>query len=261
MIKNHWDKEWENFTRKEIAYLNKNYARKESFVQQNFADKVPEQLSNTLFTAFSLSFKTIFEQGTVAIERTLKLDDLENEYKINNFAYELKQDAKSLKKFSVNAKLSNAQNVAFSGVKGVSLGVLGIGVPDIPILIANIFRGIYKISLKYGYEFNTPAEQFFILTIIETAFSTGEKLDGNNTTLNEFIQTYQVPLSYDQAEKIDDIAELLSTELITIKFVQGIPLVGAVGGMYDALFIDRILKYANLKYYRRFLLDKAERAD
>lgn len=258
---NHWEKEWAGCIRRESAYLNKNYVKKENWVQKNFSEKIPDQLNDTLYSAFSISFRTILEKGSLAIEKTMNLDELEKDYKINSYAYDLKQDAKTLRKFSTQAKLSNLNNVIFSGVKGASLGVLGIGLPDIPILITSILRGIYKVSAKYGYEFNTPAEQFFILTIIQTAFASGRKLENNNTTLNEFIQNYTIPASFDKEEKIDDIAQLLSAELIAIKFVQGVPLVGAVGGIYDAFFVDRVLKYANLKYNRRFLLDKAERVD
>lgn len=258
---NHWEKEWSNIIRKESAYLNKNYRYKENFIQKNFSEKVPEQLSDTLYSAFSASFRTIFEKGTVAIERTMKLDELENDYKIKEYAYELKQDKKTLKKFGLDVKISNARNVAFSGVKGTTLGALGIGLPDIPILIASIFRGIYKIAVQYGYEFNTSKEQYFILTIIETAFLNGENLDYNNTRLNEFMQNYTIPADYEQEIKIDDISQILSAELIAVKFVQGVPLVGVVGGVYDAFFVDKILKYANIKYQRRFLLDKAERLD
>lgn len=258
---NHWEKEWASLIRKESAYLNKNFIKNENWVQRKFSEKVPDQLEDTLFNAFSLSFKAIFENGTTAIERTMKMKDLENQYKINEYAYELKNDRKSLKKFSLEARVSNTNNVIFSGVKGVSLGVLGIGIPDIPILITTILRGIYKIAMKYGYEFNTEKERFFILTIIETTFLNENQLDYNNDTLNYFIKNYQIPENYDQQEKIDNISEILSNELIAIKFIQGVPLVGAVGGVYDVVIIDKILKYANLKYYRRFLLDKCERVD
>lgn len=38
-------------------------------------------------------------------------------------------------------------------------------------------------------------------------------------------------------------------------FLQGIPIVGAVGGAYDPIYIDRITRYASMKYNRRFLHD------
>ena len=41
-----------------------------------------------------------------------------------------------------------------------------------------------------------------------------------------------------------------------MKFLQGIPLLGAVGGAYDVVYLKRITEYANLKYKKRFLLKK-----
>ena len=48
----------------------------------------------------------------------------------------------------------------------------------------------------------------------------------------------------------------LSKELLYMKFLQGIPIVGAVGGFYDAFYMKSITKYANIKYRKRFLLSK-----
>ena len=41
-----------------------------------------------------------------------------------------------------------------------------------------------------------------------------------------------------------------------MKFLQGIPVVGAVGGAYDAVYLKRVAEYAELKYRRRFYQDK-----
>ena len=45
----------------------------------------------------------------------------------------------------------------------------------------------------------------------------------------------------------------MSKELLYMKFLQGIPVVGAVGGAYDVVYLKQITEYANLKYERRFL--------
>ncbi|MDY3305164.1 MAG: EcsC family protein, partial [Clostridia bacterium] len=44
----------------------------------------------------------------------------------------------------------------------------------------------------------------------------------------------------------------LSKELLYMKFLQGIPIVGAVGGAYDAVYMKRVMEYTELKYRRRF---------
>ena len=38
-----------------------------------------------------------------------------------------------------------------------------------------------------------------------------------------------------------------------MKFLQGVPVIGAVGGAYDVVYMKQITEYANLKYKRRFL--------
>lgn len=43
-----------------------------------------------------------------------------------------------------------------------------------------------------------------------------------------------------------------------MKFLQGIPVVGAVGGLSDVQCLRTITTYANLKYQRRFLLKKKD---
>ena len=42
-------------------------------------------------------------------------------------------------------------------------------------------------------------------------------------------------------------------ELLYLKFLQGVPLVGAVGGVYDAVYMKQIAAYAGIKYRRRYL--------
>ena len=53
---------------------------------------------------------------------------------------------------------------------------------------------------------------------------------------------------------IQGAAGCLSKELLYMKFLQGIPVVGAIGGAYDAVYMKQIMEYAELKYRRRFYL-------
>lgn len=62
----------------------------------------------------------------------------------------------------------------------------------------------------------------------------------------------------EESEYIEATASALSKELLYMKFVQGIPLVGAVGGAYDAVCMNRVQRYASSKYRRRYLYEHAE---
>ena len=44
-----------------------------------------------------------------------------------------------------------------------------------------------------------------------------------------------------------------------MKFLQGIPFVGAVGGGYDAVYLNRITNYATIKYNYRYLNGRLRR--
>ena len=68
-----------------------------------------------------------------------------------------------------------------------------------------------------------------------------------------------LPEDYDEKVQILQTAESLSKELLYMKFLQGIPLVGAVGGAYDVVYLKQINKFAELKYRRRFLAGKKRR--
>ena len=41
--------------------------------------------------------------------------------------------------------------------------------------------------------------------------------------------------------------------MLTAKFIQGIPIVGAIGGVVNYSIIKRIGEYASLKYKKRYL--------
>ena len=67
----------------------------------------------------------------------------------------------------------------------------------------------------------------------------------------------KLPEEYDIKKQVKDTSSMLSGELLYMKFLQGIPVVGAAGGIYDTVYLQRIMKYVKIKYQKRFLLDKA----
>ena len=57
-----------------------------------------------------------------------------------------------------------------------------------------------------------------------------------------------------RSEQIKSTSDALAKELLYLKFVQGIPIVGVIGGLSDMVYQKKISDYAALKYKRRFLL-------
>ena len=183
-------------------------------------------------------------------------EEIEKQYQINKFANELKQDKKSLRTFSKNAKGSGAKNLVMSGAAGIGMGILGVGLPDIPVFTAMILKSIYEIAMHYGYSYETEEEQYFILLLIQGAVSHGREMLDIDQSINYYIDSHIWMEEEDKEEMIQRTAGCLSKELLYMKFLQGIPLVGAVGGAYDVVYLKQITEYANLKYERRFLEKK-----
>lgn len=248
-----YQKEWEKFIKKEQKYIEKQKGKKESFLNQKLEEKVPEKLQETLDVAFAKAFHLIFEKGTGVIEKTYRKEEIEKKYKINEFTNELKQDKRSLRAFSKNAKGSGTKNLVMSGAAGIGMGILGVGIPDIPVFTGMILKSIYEIAMHYGYSYETEEEQYFILLLIQGAVSHGEEMLAIDKKIDQYISSSIWIKEETKEEMIQNTAAYLSKELLYMKFLQGIPVVGAVGGAYDVVYLKQITEYANLKYERRFL--------
>lgn len=45
-------------------------------------------------------------------------------------------------------------------------------------------------------------------------------------------------------------------DMLVLKFIQGLPLVGALGGAANPVYYRRVLNYVQLKYHKRYLYQK-----
>ena len=255
--KSPFEAEWEKLQKKEQKFLKAREEQKDSLLNQKLAEKVPPKLQGTLDKAFAKAFGMIFEKGTDVIEKTYKKEELQKTYKINEYANEVRQNRKSLKAFGKKAENSGRVNMLVSGAAGIGMGLAGIGIPDIPVFTGMILKSIYEIALNYGYEYETEEERRFILLAIQGAVSHGMEMQKVDKYIDDYILNAKVPEDYDEQKQIEKTAAVLSKELLYMKFLQGIPIVGAVGGAYDVVYLKQITEYANLKYKKRFLLKKS----
>ncbi len=255
MALNAWQKEWNRMQRMEYAYIQKGRFKKDSRMTSFLSKKIPENMQNKLNKAFAKAFEIIFEKGTSIIEKTYDKDSIDERFCDYKESADNKGDLSSLRKFSKSAGSSGNMNLLLSGGAGIGMGLAGIGIPDIAIFTGTMLKGIYQVALHFGYEYESEEEKFFILKIIEVALSFGKKLDQGNDLLNQFIVDGLLPQDYERKAQISLSSASLSSELLYMKFLQTIPLVGVVGGAFNAVYMKKILKYAKLKYHRRFLLE------
>lgn len=268
MRQKHIEKEWKQILKQEEHFLSRNATGRQASWQEKLVRFVPEKLNDTLNTAFYKAFELIFEKGTGVIEKTYSKEKRQQNYKINEYTAEVRGTRRALRAFGREAGVSKNLNMAVSAAEGVGMGILGMGLPDIPLFLGVLLKSIYEIAMSYGFSYDTEEEQIFILKIIETALSHENELMKGNMDLNLWMErksrakslgeeeTKENSFFTDRNEQIRRTSDALSKELLYLKFVQGIPVVGVVGGLSDMVYQKKISDYAELKYRRRFLTKK-----
>ena len=260
--KSPWEKDWSDLQKKEEKFIARRMEGP-TFALINKLDRfIPKKLSGTLDAAFAKGFALIFEKGTGIIEKTYNKEKKKANFQVNTYASELMADKQSVRQFTKQAKSARATNLLVSSVEGVGLGLVGAGIPDIPLFAAVVLKSVYEVALSYGYDYQTDEEKVFILKVIEVAMYDEEKFVEENAELNALIDEivadgdtlagYEV----DKEAQIKLTARALSHEMLYTKFLQGQLIIGIAGGIFDPVYVNRISNYAVLKYRRRFLRNK-----
>lgn len=221
-------------------------------------DKIPDGLYSKLQQAFYMGFKVIFEKGNGIIEKTYDREQLLLEHEVYDASFERLDKKKSLKGLNKLAGKGNLKNMGITAVEGTGLGILGIGLPDIPVFIGIVLKSVYEISLSYGYDYREEQEQYFILKLMEAALAVEERKVECNAEVDKLITFFlaDMPLGYDMDLQMRNTADCFAADMVCIKFLQGLPVVGAIGGPANVLYCKKISDYAKLKYQKRYLLEK-----
>ena len=248
-------REWVRLEKKEQRFLAKQYDGDPSIINEKLDEYVPDKLRSALDTGFLKAFELIFEKGTGIIEKTYNKEKHQTSFMTNEFAESVSMNRRTLGAAAKSSGAAQRRNLLLSGAEGIGMGILGIGLPDIPVFTGMILKGIYETALSYGYEYESEEEQIFILKIIEASVSRGDDLYQRDKELNRFIYTGK-PFKTTKKEQMTATSDSIAAELLCMKFLQTIPVVGVIGGAYDVVFLNRVLKYADFKYQRRRLFSK-----
>ncbi len=221
-------------------------------------DKIPDKLRDTLNGAFYKGFQLIFEKGIPYIEKTYSKDKIELEFDINNYALGKRVNKKHFNKLDRHSRQAKLVNTSFSVLEGGILGLFGIGLPDIPLFLTVLMKTIYETALSYGFHYDTSEDKTYILLLISGAISKGEEqrqLDLELELLGDRIDS-GIVVTVNSEQQIKETSKALSEALLTAKFLQGIPVAGAVGGIVNYSIVSRVATYAGLKYKKRYILKK-----
>lgn len=218
-------------------------------------DKIPKKVYAGLESTFCKGFSLVFNQGRSIIEKSYKKEELQNNHTIRDFAVQLKGGRKELKAVSKSAKRSDGLNMVVTTAEGLALGALGIGMPDIVLFIGTLLKGVYETALNYGFDYELPEEQYMILNMMAASLITGEERLEWDDMINGMI--VEMPHNVSQAvleEQIRETASVFAMDMLILKFIQGLPVVGILGGVANPIYYNRVLKYVQLKYRKRYLL-------
>lgn len=244
---------------KRIEIQERNLDRKTGFVEKKIdslmnkvENKIPDDLKSKLEAAFYKAFGIVFEKGTGVIDKTYDRKTMNMDFR----AYRSIIDKDSEALIHLRRKLDRSlkKDIALTAAEGTGLGILGIGLPDIPIFIGVILRSIYKIASTYGFDCSDENEKCYILKLITGAMSRGECRERTDRQIKrmEYLIDNNI-FEGDLDREMKRTAGVLANELLTYKFVQGLTFVGVIGGYTNVKVFRRIVAYAHLKYERRCL--------
>ena len=226
----------------ETDFLIRRKKQKQSYIDSKIEKYVPEGLAGTLEAAFTKAFEIIFRDGTGIIKKTYGRGSSDND------------DIVMLRN---RARAILAKDTVVTAAEGTGLGLAGIGLPDIPVFTAVLLRNIYQLAECYGFDYESKTEQVFILKLIETGLSYGESAEKLNDELNALMEqidnedyTYYGLIS----QQIKAASEAVSKEVLYMKFIQTIPVVGAAGGISNMTCLNKVGRFAELKYRKRFIM-------
>lgn len=227
--------------------------------QETLGEKIPGKVYTGLESAFCKGFSLVFNQGRVVIEKSYSKKTLQNNHTIRDFAVQLKGGRKELKAVNKSAKRSDGVNMVVTTAEGVALGALGIGLPDIVLFISTLLKGVYETALNYGFDYALPEEQYMILNMMAASLIMGQERPEWDDMIDGMI--VEMPRDVTQAvldEQIRETASVFAMDMLILKFIQGLPVVGVFGGVANPIYYNRVLKYVRLKYRKRYLLKQMQ---
>lgn len=259
---------------KELNNIRKQEEKLEQSVQnweepqwkETLEKKIPSRTLQTLEQVFGKAFLIIFDKGTPLLEKSYNIESIGEDFEVNDYAARVKGRRKELRKIKQTVQKSGMRDMAITTAEGIGLGIFGIGLPDIVMFVGILLRGIYESALHYGIDYHAPTERILILKMMEAALAKGEEWKQLNKNIDVLLQSTVsytedgkifLGISYDSAEfdgQIKRTANSFAMDMLLLKFVQGIPIIGVLGGMSNPIYYHKIMKYVKLKYQKRYLM-------
>ena len=223
--------------------------------KNNIESKIPAKVYSGLESAFCKAFSLVFSQGRAIIEKSFDKNNIQAEQAIRDYAVQVKGGRKEYKRIHKSAGQSSTFNMAITTVEGLALGALGIGVPDILLFISTLLKGVYQTALNYGFDYTSRQEQYLILKMMQAALSSGEEWPKLDAEVDGLFCLCDEEMSDEQFNvQLKNTASCFAVDMLLLKFVQGLPILGLIGGAANPIYYKRIIRYVALKYRKHYLM-------
>ena len=134
------EKNLKKIQKKEEKFLQKNGGGLLKPLTDKVEEKIPAGLYEKLQQAFYWGFKTVIEKGNIIIEKTYDKEQLALTHRVYDESFDQLNQKKGLKALNKLAGQNHLRNLGITALEGTGLGLLGIGLPDIPIFIGVVLK-------------------------------------------------------------------------------------------------------------------------
>lgn len=251
-------KELEKTKQKEKKFIYRCVSNEGSVLQEKVNGIIPKKIKSKLDGAFRKAFSLIFSKGKKIIKKTYSEEKMQERYDEDRRFAKAAGTGLSIRSFEgTSRRRGMLDGLIIAGI-GAGLGFLGRGIISIPMFVSCTFRNIFETAECYGFDSNDPEEQFLMMVMMEAALSTGEDAEEADDVTEEVIDMIDNSglLISDELieEQIEKVAGVLSDQILYLKALQIIPILGGIIGLTDVHFYNKVHKYIDLKYRKRFLL-------
>ncbi len=220
-------------------------------------EKIPPRVYAGLESAFKTGFSLVFQQGRRIIELTYKKEALQQHHEALHLGVLTQASRRDFRTMQKAAKASGRKNAMATTAEGIALGALGVGMPDIVLFLSTLLKGIYETALHYGFDYESKQEQYLILKMMSAALQSGPAWLREDARVDKLLEEDAFAVTEEVfQQQLEKTASVFAMDMLVLKFLQGMPVVGILGGAANPVYYNKVMDYVQRKYRKRYLLNQ-----
>lgn len=216
--------------------------------------KIPSKVYEGLVRTFSTGFSLVFRQGRKLIEMTYDKQFIQEQHKTRHDAVMQGRGRQQLRQMEKTIGRKNNVNLTATTAEGIALGIFGVGMPDIVLFLSTMLKGIHETALSYGFEYESAEAQYLILAMMRTSLAKGSEWERSDREVERLFSDMPSVSEEMLKESIHKTARVFAVDMLLLKFIQGMPVVGFLGGAANSVYYRKVMDYVQLKYRKYYFI-------